>query len=154
MTTVDWLYVVLAVVVVVVGLLLSTVLWQLSVLVASLRGAVLPQIQTVLTDIQKSLVHAQTISADVERKLDRLDDTVNDAQITVHSLAEATKFLSDGIAKPFMIQAASLVSGTQAAWKRYRELHRKHQNARWKISPANLDRQEAISARDALEMPT
>jgi uncharacterized protein YoxC len=120
----QWLYIALAVAAIGVGAMLVAVLWQVTVLLATVRAAILPQIQALLTDTQKSLVHVESITQDVEHKLARLDDSVDDVSATTHSVATAAKFFGEGVAKPLLINVASLLTGAGAAWKRYREIQR------------------------------
>ena len=124
MNTLDWLYVALILVAVVVGGLLAAVLWQISVLVATLRASLLPQIQTLLTDTQKSLVHVESITKDVEHKLSKLDDTVDDVNVTTHSVATTARFFSEGVARPLMLNIAAAASGAVAAYRKLRELQK------------------------------
>ncbi|MBM3269932.1 MAG: hypothetical protein FJZ01_20045 [Candidatus Sericytochromatia bacterium] len=122
MSALQWLYVALAVATAAIGAMLVVVLWQVAVLLATVRAAVLPQIQTLLTDTQKSLVHVESITQDVEHKLARLDDSVEDVTVATHSVATAAKFFGEGVAKPFLVNVASILTGAGAAWRRYREI--------------------------------
>ncbi len=104
--------------------MLVVVLWQVTVLLATARAAILPQIQLLLSDTQKSLVHVESITQDVEHKLARLDESVEDVTVATHSVATAAKFFGEGVARPMLINVASLLTGAGAAWKRYREIQR------------------------------
>lgn len=122
MTILNGLILALTVVLVVVGGLLAVVLWQLSVLMATLRGSMLPQIQGILGEARKSLANVERITQDVDGKLERLDATVDDAQVTVHAVATTARFFTEGFAKPALLNAATLVTGASVAWKKYREI--------------------------------
>ncbi|MBI6545275.1 MAG: hypothetical protein HY692_00685 [Cyanobacteria bacterium NC_groundwater_1444_Ag_S-0.65um_54_12] len=122
MTIWEVFLVVLTIVLLITGVLLAFVFWQVSLFLSNLRGSLLPQLQSILTETQKSLVHVEAITQDVDYKLNRLDDTLADAQVTVHVVSETARLFSEGIARPTFIQLLSLVAGTRAAWQRYREL--------------------------------
>lgn len=150
MTTLEWLYLALAVFTVVVGGLLAAVLWQVSVLVATLRASVLPQLQVLLAETQKSLVHAGSITRDVEHKLSKLEETVDDINVTTHSVATTARFFSEGVARPLMLNLAAAISGAAAAYQKYRELRREREQRRLGESasgPAEARRGEREEAR-------
>jgi len=121
-TILEWLYVALAIAVVGVAIALVAALFQVAVLIATVRSAFLPQLQTILTESQKMLVHGEDITRDVEQKLKKLDDTVTDVTVISHSAADIAKLVSDGLARPLLTGAGSLIRGARAAWKRYKEL--------------------------------
>jgi uncharacterized protein YoxC len=132
------LYVALAVATIGVGAMLVVVLWQIAVLLATVRTCLLPQVQMLLTDTQKSLVHVESITQDVEHKLSRLDDSVEDVTVATHSVANVAKFFGEGVAKPLLVNVASALTGAGAAWKRYREIQR---NGARKVAPPANSRQ-------------
>lgn len=149
MTTLEWLYLALAVAVVVVGGLLAAVLWQVTVLIATLRASLLPQVQGLLTDTQKSLVHVESITKDVENKLSKLEDTVDDVNVTTHSVATTARFFSEGVARPLVLNLAAAVSGAAAAYKKYRELQGSRQKRDLAEAPPTprLEQREEATTR-------
>ncbi|MBU6429685.1 MAG: hypothetical protein KGR26_11780 [Cyanobacteria bacterium REEB65] len=121
MTPLNALYIVLAIVAIVIGGGLALLAWQAAITLAALRASILPQLQQILTEVQKTLTTVEDISRDVDGKLHKLDSTVDEAQATVHAVAEATRFFRDGVAKPALVNLLAVGAGAKAAWQRLRQ---------------------------------
>ncbi len=142
MTALNALYVVAAVVVAVVGGVVALALWQGVTLLGAFKTEVLPRVEDLLTQVRQTMDEVNDITDDLRGKLGKLDATLDEAQITVHSVVEAGNFVNEGIVRPARIHLEAFKAGTRAAWDRFQELRRDgHQLA------------EGASASELLEPP-
>lgn len=114
-TLLNVLYGVLILLILVVGGLLAVVLWQLSLAIAQARTTLLPQVQQLLHDAERSLSEVEHITGDVQLKLKRLDPTVEAVDQAVGSVAKTTTMLSTTLARPAIARLAILGAGIQGA---------------------------------------
>lgn len=135
MTPLDALYVVVAVVVAIVGGALTLLVWQTVLVLSSLRSELLPKVEDLLSQSRKTMEQAGEIAIDVKEKLAKLEGTLDEAQVTVHSVVEAGNFVKDGIVKPTRVNLEALKAGSRAAWKRFNELRHDGRVAR-ELPPA------------------
>ncbi len=145
MTSLDALYIVVAAVVAVVGGLVALALWQGVVLLGAVKTDVLPRVEDLLTQVRQTMDEVSDITEDLRGKLGKLDPTLDDAQITLHSVVEAGNFVNEGIIQPARINLEAFKAGTKAAWDRFQEL-RKDGHPPGEISPATEPERNSVAS--------
>jgi len=115
LTPLNVLYVVLAVAVLAIATLLVVVLWQVSLLIAQVRTALLPEVRAALHEVEQNLTNVDRITDDVQHKLGKLDKALNAANDAVQSIGDTTVLVNRTVAQPVVIQVASLVAGVRGA---------------------------------------
>ena len=155
MTSLDALYIVVAVVVAVVGGVVALAIWQGVMLLGAFKTDVLPRVEELLTQVHQTMDEVNEITDDLRGKLGKLDATLDEAQLTVHSVVEASNFVNEGFVRPARINLEAFKAGTKAAWDRFQELRRDGHHLAERPSATELlgPPVDAIERLDAIEPP-
>ncbi|HBN07861.1 MAG TPA: hypothetical protein DD435_04145 [Cyanobacteria bacterium UBA8530] len=94
---------------------LCAVFWQISLLIAQVRG-LFPQVQGILREVDKSLDHVSGITGDVEGKLKETDEALRAVTSIFKTTSKVVNALERAVATPLILNAAVLGTGAKAAF--------------------------------------
>ncbi|HEY9723688.1 MAG TPA: hypothetical protein V6D47_16875 [Oscillatoriaceae cyanobacterium] len=113
-------YLAAAIAVLLIGIGVVWAAWVAVSLLTDIRQNVLPQVQLLLTEVQKNLDNLEDLTQDVDSTVEEATQLVQTANRTVQSVERGIGHFNRRVAVPFMIQSASAIEGVKAGWRTLR----------------------------------